>query len=190
MSKDRLEELGKELIKEILDSLPVQPSDGGQYAAIMGVIRPLIKELTTFGQIDGRHALYSVRLVLHRADSDEIENVSPWFHDVPGMAGVWRTVEELGAGLADGMGLAGCPVELTASELDAKTSSARVSMSRKKNGVAAIRVQFATMTGGARLRPDAPGKAEKWTLRVDVGTTENGKALHQQEIAAASPLVV
>lgn len=139
---------------------------------------------------DGRQTSYSVRYVLHRQDTDDIEGVSPWMHGVRGLSAVWDYIEAEGGAIAEYLGVKGCPVPLTANELVAREPTARVSMSRKKNGVAAIRVPFATMTGGARLSPDAPGKPENWVLRIDVGTEDAGRTLDRQERDAASPLVV
>jgi len=146
-------------------------------------------EIAPAEQQDGRTTAYSVRLVLHN-EANEIEWISRWQHGLQGLGSVWRYVEGSVPYMHQSRGLTAPPAELTYDALSKRENTARVSMSRKQNGVAAVRVPHVTMTGGVRFAATDVGLPQKWILRIDVGPQEHGVALDQAERAAKSPLVV
>lgn len=186
MSHERIEELARQLVEAVIDTLPSAPTEKERYGVVMAVLRPVFKDVMQLGRLDSRRTLYSARLVLHTATSDDIVNVTPWLHGLHGLSAVWEAVEGLCRdALAPHM-----PPELTAGELRAREPTVRVSMSRKKNGVAALRVPFKLPKSGASLRPDGPRAMSDMVLRIDVATDEAAKQLEQYEITSGSPLAV
>lgn len=183
--KEQAFDLFDEIVKAIPDTAP--------RSMHKGLLRSTMSELLrayTSGEADGRHTEYSVRLVLHRHPSDDIVTCTPWEHGVHGLPNVWRHVAAMCDNLSRGMWGHDAPPELSERELMGKSGTARVSMSRKVNGVAAVRVRFQTMTGGARLTPGGPARPEDWCLRIDIGSELAGRTLDKQEREAGSPLVV
>lgn len=178
---------------DLFDAIAKSIPEGTPKAMYHGLIKAQVMDsLKAYGSnpLDRRTTLYSFRLVLHRSPSDEIVEVSPWQHGLSGLGGVWQAVHAMMTELAEMMwGFKVAPPELALPELEAKTGSTRVSMSRKKNGVAAIRVPFSTMTGGARLVPGGPARTEDWVLRIDIGSFDAARALDTAEREAGSPLV-
>lgn len=179
---------------ELFDAIVKQIPEGTPKAMHATLLKAAVNEhLKAYASnpMDRRTTLYSCRLVLCKSPSDEVVEVSPWQHGLTGLAGVWQCTHQMMTELAEMLwGFKAAPPELALPELEAKSGSARVAMSRKKNGVAAIRVPFSTMTGGARLVPGGPARAEDWVLRIDVGTFDAARELDQIEREQGSPLVV
>jgi len=182
---DKIEQLARDLVNEVIAGLPSKPLPKQALPVVLAVLKPVFKDILELNRLDGRTTLYSARLVLHRAEDDEILEVSPWFHGIPGLQGVWELVEEMSGQLMNNL-----PAELTAAELAQREPTARVSMSRKLNGVAAIRVPFKTVTGGARLTPGSVGTPQSRVMRIDIGAEAAGRALDKFERDNHSPLCV
>jgi len=184
------DEAALRLAELVFATLPYEVEEAARFNSLMTSLKDIYRGLLKHGSSDGRSVPYSVRLVLYRADSMDLEDASPWVHDLVGMDAVWDMVENMSTFVAQEMlGVAACPTELTAAELASKTNSVRVSMSRKKNGVAAHRVNFAVMTGGARMTKDAQGRPVSWQMHLDIGKTEAARVLERLEIENGSPLV-
>lgn len=152
--------------------------------------------VTTAAVKDARQSAYSVRVVLHKPDGD-IDDCSPWEHGIVGLDAVWSYIEELGPSIHEPRGITACPTELTAVALKDRENTTRVTMSRKANKIAAIRVPHAVIKqkGGLVQRhadgtsTQMKGKPEAWVLRIDVGPFEAGMALDKAERENGSPLV-
>lgn len=188
---EEIREHAEKLVDGILRDYPTLPKPAA-YSLVMSVVRPLFKAYINASPTDGRSTAYSVRLVLHKETTNEIVITAPWEHNVIGLDNVWHYVHGMAAELAEMLWKLPCPPELSLDELKARTPTARVSMSRKANGVAAVRFPFQTLTGVSSIKPRAPGepgRPEGWVLRVDVGPLEAGRALEAEEIATGSPLV-
>lgn len=137
---------------------------------------------------DKRLAIYSARCVLYR-ETGELVDVGPWEHGFKGLDAVWAYVLDVGAAVHAERGVTACPPEINLDDLKRRENGVRVTMSRKGNGVAAVRLKHTTLTGGMRLRPgDSPSAPEGWLLHVDVGTEANGRVLEAQEFASKSAL--
>lgn len=145
---------------------------------------------------DARQSAYSVRVVLHKPDGD-IDDASPWEHGIAGLDACWRYIEELGPSIHEARGITSAPTELTAVALKDRENTTRVTMSRKANNIAAIRVPHMVVKqkGGLVMRGadgsavTMKGKPEAWVLRIDIGPVEAGMALDKQERENGSALV-
>lgn len=145
---------------------------------------------------DGRTALYGVRIAAVHPESGDYLAAGPWTYGIVGMDGVWKYVSENAWQLYEGM--EAMPIELTEADLNERTNTARVAMSRRADGVAVIRVRFSWQKKYERknIRRGAdPNEvvATSWStqaaqVNVWIAPTEAAHAMDAAERAARHPL--
>lgn len=136
---------------------------------------------------DRRVTAYGARIVLQKGD--DLEGASPWRYGLGGLDAVWQYAAQT---VKEAHGLKDCPTGTSPAELKARENTTRVAMSRKANGIAAIRVEYPVMEEHKSVRR---GGESTWipamfNIRIDIGAEGNARALDLSERDARSPLVV
>lgn len=146
---------------------------------------------------DGRTVKYGARFATVNPKTGDFLGAGPWTYDLQGMDAVWRYVSETAWQLFDGM--EALPIELTHADLSERTNVARVSMSRRADGVAVIRVRFTYQKRQERRSLKRGSDANEVTvfytpepaqLNIWVGPNEKAREIDTVERASRHPLAV
>lgn len=144
---------------------------------------------------DGRTVEYGVRLAAVHPDGGDYLAAGPWTYGIHGMDEVWNYVSATAWQLYDGMDAV--PLELQIGDLNARTNTARVAMSRRADGVAVIRVRFGwqkkrekrNLRRGMENEPvQIVYEPQQAQLNIWIGPKDQALAMDQAERAARHPL--